>query len=60
MLCPLPPCVGLPASVDAANSPALSVTDEQAWKHYVVGPPYILHRRDAFKIAMQWSEFVPK
>jgi hypothetical protein len=44
----------------AAESPALRVTNNQAWKYYSIGPPYIVHSSDLLKIANLWHGFVPR
>ena len=43
-----------------AGSPCLSVSSNEAWRYYSVGPPYILHVDDWSKIAQAWVDFVPK
>lgn len=44
----------------AADSPSLRVKSGEAWEHYSIGPPYIVHRADLFKIAQHWHDFVPR
>lgn len=42
------------------NSPALKVRSQSAWKHYSVGPPYIVEKTDLLRIAHYWHDFVPR
>jgi len=42
------------------NTPALSVTTEQAPYFYNTGPPYLATVRDMFDIAVKWTEFAPR
>jgi hypothetical protein len=44
----------------AADSPSLKVNSHEAWKHYSIGPPYIVHKADLLKIANLWHDFVPR
>jgi hypothetical protein len=43
-----------------ADSPSLKVNSHEAWKHYSIGPPYIVHKADLLKIANLWHDFVPR
>lgn len=42
------------------DSPATKLSDADAYRDYSVGPPYIAHRNDMYKIAVDWAKFVPK
>merc|ERR1740139_1420442 len=42
------------------DSPALNVTKKEAEIAYPAGPPYIATLRDMFKIAVKWTEYVPR
>ena len=43
-----------------AGSPCIDVDSKDAWRHYTVGPPYVLHVEDWKKVAQSWVHFVPK
>ena len=36
------------------------VTSQMAERHYNVGPPYALHRRDWMRLLKVWTAFVPQ
>lgn len=42
------------------DSPATKVNISHAYRHFSVGPPYIVHVRDMKRIATKWAECVPK
>lgn len=42
------------------NSPCLNTTREYGEQHYSVGPPYVLHRDDMYRIATSWCRYAPK
>lgn len=42
------------------NSPCLKTTTAFGEKHFSVGPPYILHRDDMYRIADSWCRYAPK
>jgi len=46
--------------IDGPDSPLLKTTHEEGRLYYPVGPPYIATATDAYKIALKWTEFVPK
>jgi peptidyl serine alpha-galactosyltransferase len=45
-----------------ANGPTriTSMSVDEAWSHYAVGPPYIATARDMYAIARTWTQFVPR
>ena len=47
-------------NIAGPDSPAKLVSQEEAFKSYPVGPPYIAITKDFRNIAMKWCEFVPK
>lgn len=42
------------------GSPCTTVNSKEAWQHYALGPPWIMHRDDMTKMADQWAEFLPE
>eukprot|EP00494_Astrolonche_serrata_P021665 UN21912 len=36
-----------------------NATDNIAWKHYSVGPPYIMHKTDWYKLIDRWAYYSP-
>lgn len=42
------------------DSPALAVKSMSAWKHYSIGPPYIVAKTDMVRIAQLWHSVVPR
>mmetsp|Transcript_33810 Transcript_33810/g.54860 ORF Transcript_33810/g.54860 Transcript_33810/m.54860 type:complete len:556 (-) Transcript_33810:243-1910(-) len=40
------------------DSPCTKVSSEEAWTHYSVGPPYILHATDFKKVAPLWLKMM--
>lgn len=42
------------------DSPAKTVSKEDGQLYYPVGPPYIATVQDMYRIAVKWSEFVPR
>jgi hypothetical protein len=34
------------------------VDSKNAWKSYSIGPPYLLHRNDALRLSMHWTDFM--
>lgn len=42
------------------DSPCLNTTRAFGEKHYSVGPPYVLHRDDMYRIASSWCRYAPK
>jgi len=42
------------------DSPALGVKSNPAWKHYSIGPPYVVAKPDMVKIAQLWHSVVPR
>jgi len=42
------------------DSPAKSVTEQDAIDHYPAGPPYLATTKDMHAIARTWSDFVPR
>lgn len=46
------------AKVAGEDSPALSVSLEDARHHYAVGPPYVATSRDMYEISTHWSDYV--
>ena len=43
-----------------AGSPCLQEQESVAENHYAVGPPYLVEKRDMWRIAQTWTEFVPR
>jgi len=35
------------------------ISHDRAWKHYSVGPPYIMHRNDWKKLVPRWAHYSP-
>lgn len=48
------------ARICGENSPCLEPKEFFAARHYSVGPPYIVHRKDMIRIVKTWTEFVPR
>eukprot|EP00612_Vaucheria_litorea_P006340 CAMPEP_0171471968 /NCGR_PEP_ID=MMETSP0946-20130122/1012_1 /TAXON_ID=109269 /ORGANISM="Vaucheria litorea, Strain CCMP2940" /LENGTH=481 /DNA_ID=CAMNT_0012001543 /DNA_START=87 /DNA_END=1529 /DNA_ORIENTATION=- len=48
----------LPDIVKNPSSPALNISINDSYEHYLVGPPYLAHTRDMKNIAEKWVEFV--
>ena len=42
------------------RSPAAGVSRAEAWKHYAVGPPLVMHHDDLAAIVAPWARFVPR
>ena len=42
------------------GSPCLEERENIAENHYAVGPPYIVEKKDMWRIAQTWTEFVPR
>ena len=42
------------------RSPARDVSHADAWKHYAVGPPLVMHAADLAAIVAPWARFVPR
>jgi hypothetical protein len=42
------------------GSACLNTTQEFGAHHYSVGPPYVVHRDDMYRIASSWVRFAPK
>lgn len=45
-------------SICGKNSPCSKVTSKDAWLHYAVGPPYIIHMQDMKELTTLWSNYM--
>jgi len=48
------------SNICPAGSPCLDEKERFAAQHYSVGPPYIAEKKDMWRIARSWTEFVPR
>jgi cyclophilin family peptidyl-prolyl cis-trans isomerase len=48
------------AKICGSESACTKVTSAEAWEHYSIGPPWIMHRNDLVKVAEQWASFLPE
>jgi len=46
-------------AITGPDSPAMSVSQNDARKFYPAGPPYIATAKDFYQIAIKWAEFAP-